>query len=181
MKPHLFVLAALVGLAGCQMQSEEEQLENAIRDGLANQGTVQEVNLVQQDENNLTGYAMIREASGRTGRLNCTAQRSDGTNFSWRCAPAIDEAALQDIENAIRQNLSAQAEVAEVDMQRANDDNHMAGYVLLRDGGGNELRVPCNATRDDVQTQMFNWRCGEDQGAEANAEGTPPAADGAAQ
>ncbi len=160
MRKGISTLGAFLALAGCQMSSEEDQLENAIREGLANQGAVEEVNLVRQNEDSLAGYAMIRDPSGRTGRLNCTAQRTEGINFAWQCAPAIDEAALQDIENAIRESLSAQGEVVEVDMQRANDDNHMNGFVRVRDAAGNEVRANCDAERS--QGANFNWRCGED-------------------
>ena len=158
MKKLSFTLVTLIALSGCT--SEEEQLENAIREGLANQGAVQEVNLIASDENNLTGYAMIRENSGREGRLNCTAQRGEGSNFNWRCSPAIDEATIQEMETAIRSTLAAQAEVVEVEMQRAGDDNHMTGHALLRDGAGNQLRVPCSAERS--QGANFNWSCGEE-------------------
>jgi hypothetical protein len=154
----LSVTLALLALAACA--SEEEQLENAIREGLANQGTVQEVNLTVSDENNLTGYAMIRENSGREGRLNCTAQRGEGSNFNWRCSPAIDEATLQEMETAIRTNLAAQGEVVEVDMQRGADDDHMTGHAVLRDGAGGEVRVPCSAER--TEGANFSWRCGEE-------------------
>ena len=158
MKKVFGTLAVLFALAGCA--SEEEQLENAIREGLANQGTVQEVDLAASDENNLTGYAVIRENSGRQGRLNCTAQRAEGSNFNWRCSPAIDEATTQEMETAIRTNLAAQAEVVEVEMRRAADDDHMTGHALLRDGSGGEVRVPCTAER--TQGANFSWRCGEE-------------------
>ena len=157
MKKLSISLAVLAAVTGCA--SEEEQLEDAIREGLANQGTVQEVNLTETDENNLTGYAMIRENSGREGRLNCTAQRGEGSNFNWRCSPAIDEATLQEVETAIRTNLAAQAEVVEVDLQRAGDDDHMTGHAVVRDGTGGEVRVPCSAER--IEGANFNWRCGE--------------------
>lgn len=161
---------ALFILAGCQFSSEEDQLENAIRDGLANQGTVQEVELTRQDENNMTGYAMIRENSGRSGRLNCTAQRSDGTNFQWRCSPAIDEQVLQEMETAIREHFVSQGtEVVQVDLQRANDDDNMSGYVIVRDGAGGEVRSPCSAQR--TQGANFNWQCGEGAGEGAPAPG----------
>ena len=167
MKNVIVALALLSVLAGCA--SEEEQLENAIREGLANQGTVQEVDLTVSDENNMTGFARIRENSGREGRLNCTAQRSEGSNFNWRCSPAIDEATLQEMETAIRTNLAGQAEVVEVDMQRAADDDHMSGHALLRDGSGAELRVPCSAER--AEGANFNWRCGEEAAAGGSGAG----------
>ena len=158
MKKLSVTLAALIALAGCS--SEEEQLENAIREGLANQGTVQEVDLTVSDENNLTGYAVIRENSGRQGRLNCNAQRGEGSNFNWRCSPAIDEATLQEMETAIRTNLAQRAEVIVVDIQRGGDDDHMTGQARVRDADGAEVQVPCSAER--TEGANFSWRCGEE-------------------
>lgn len=168
MKKTYVTLALLFALAGCA--SEEEQLENAIREGLANQGMVQEVDLTVSDENNMTGYAVIRENSGRQGRLNCNAQRSEGSNFNWRCSPAIDEATVQEMETAIRNNLAGQADVASVDMQRAGDDNHMTGHAVIRDGAGGEVRVPCTAER--TEGANFSWRCGEDAAAAGQGAAT---------
>ncbi|MDQ8754629.1 hypothetical protein RCO27_00145 [Sphingosinicella sp. LHD-64] len=155
----VIVMAALLGAAGCNMASEEDRLENSIREELGKQGTVQEVNLTRQDENNMVGYATIREHSGRSGRLNCTAQRTEGANFNWRCSPAIDQAVLDEMEGQIRTQLAQQADVAEVSLERAGDDNHMAGYVVVREGGG-ETRVPCTAER--TEGANFSWRCGEE-------------------
>lgn len=159
------VLTALLGAAGCNVVSEEDQLENAIREGLSNQGTVQEVNLTRQDENNINGYVAMQDTTGRQGRLNCTAQRTEGSNFSWRCAPAIDESVLRDMEGQIRERLSQQADVVGVDLQRAGDDNHMSGQATVRDGTGAEIQVPCTAER--TEGANFNWRCGEGEGAES--------------
>ncbi len=159
MKKGVTALAALLALSGCQISSEEDQLENAIAEALSNQGAVEEVNLVRADENNMTGYALIRDAEGRSGRLSCTAARTEGTNFDWRCSPVIDEGALQDIENSIRETMSARAEVIEVDMQRDGDDNRMAGFVRVRDLSGGEVRANCDAVRNEGGN--FNWRCGD--------------------
>lgn len=166
------ILTALLGVAGCSFGSEEDRLENAIREELTKQGNVQEVNLTRQDENTIAGYAMIREHSGRSGRLNCTAQRTEGSNFNWRCSPAIDQSVLDEMEGQIRTQLAAQGDVREVSLERAGDDNHMAGYVLIGDGAGGETRVPCSAER--TEGANFNWRCGEgEDGAEP-----APAGDG---
>lgn len=168
MKRMTIALGALVALAGCNIGSEEDRLENAIREELTKQGNVQEVNLTRQDENTIAGYAMIQEHSGRSGRLNCTAQRTEGSNFNWRCSPAIDQAVLDEIEGQIRTQLAGQADVREVSLERAGDDNHMAGYVLVGDGAGGEERVPCSAER--TEGANFNWRCGEDVVAPAGGE-----------
>ncbi|MDQ4086801.1 MAG: hypothetical protein M3177_02115 [Pseudomonadota bacterium] len=154
-----FLLGAALTIGGCTVASEEDQLENAIRENLANQGTVQEVQLTKQDENNMTGYVMIRENSGRSGRLNCTAQRSSGNNFNWRCSPAIDEQVLTEMENVIREELAKQATVVSVEMSRQGDDNHMSGFAVVRDEAGNEVRANCTAERDSTNTGSFNWEC----------------------
>jgi hypothetical protein len=166
MRKLAFCMFVALAVSGCTTSSEEEQLENAIRENLSNQGTVEEVELTKQDEDNLTGHVVLVEASGRRGRLNCTAQRRSGSNFDWRCSPAIDEQTLQEMENIIRTELSAQATVVEVDMRREGDDDHMSGHALLEDANGNPLRVTCTAERDSANVGMFNWQC-----APENAEG----------
>jgi hypothetical protein len=163
-------LGAAMTLTGCTVASEEDQLENAIRENLANQGTVQEVELTKTDENNMTGFVQIRENSGRSGRLACTAQRTTGSNFSWRCSPAIDEQVLTEMENVIRQELAKQATVVSVDMTRQNDDNHMSGTAVVRDQAGTEVRANCTAERDSTNIGSFNWECQPAEGA-APAEG----------
>lgn len=155
---------ALLMLAGCA--SEEDQLENAIRENLASRGTVKQVELTKSDDNNMTGFAVVQTATGE-GRMNCTAQRTEGSNFNWRCVPAIDEAMLTQMENTIRQSLSQQATVLAVDMSR-QDDDHMTGYAQVRDGDGTEGRVNCTAVRETGGTGNFNWEC-----APAGAEAAP--------
>ena len=162
MKRTALFLAIALAAGGCTGAGEEEQLENTIRENLSNQATVLEVDLTRQDENNLTGYAQIRETSGREGRLNCTATRSEGSNFNWRCSPAIDEPTLQEMETQIRQELANRAEVVEVDMRRAGDDNHMEGHAVVADGAGNQLRLNCTAER--TEGNRFNWECNPQEG-----------------
>jgi len=146
---------ALLMLAGCA--SEEDQLENAIRENLASRGTVKQVELTKSDDNNMTGFAVIQTATGE-GRMNCTAQRTQGANFNWRCVPAIDEAMLTQMENTIRQSLSEQATVLAVEMSR-QDDDHMTGHAQVRDRNGTEGRVNCTAARETGGTGNFNWEC----------------------
>ena len=169
----LFLLAgAALAVAGCEMESNENRLENAIRESLANQQTtVDSIEMTEQEDGNMTGYAMVREASGRSGRLNCNAHK-EGDQFNFRCSPAIDEAVLTEMEGLIRTELSQQAEVMEVDMQRHNDDNHMRGHVVVGDGAGNQARLACTAERDSANIGTFNWQCAP--------EGAPAAAGGAA-
>jgi len=159
MKKIAIGLATMLSLSGCNMPSDEEVLENAIRTELAQQGTVDAVNLVRQDENRITGHVDMRDATGRQGRLNCTAERTEGRSFDWRCLSAIDEGVLQEMETEVRQRMAQEGEVVEVDMQRGVDDDNMTGYVVLRDSAGTELRLPCRAVRD--AEGLFGWRCGQ--------------------
>ena len=147
-----------LALAGCQVQNEEEQLEEAIRNNLSAQGNVLNVDLTPSGENNMTGFVDIRQNNGREGRLACTAQRTEGSNFSWRCSPAITEQVVVEMEGNIRQNLAQQGEVVQVDLTR-QDDNRMTGYAIVRDQAGNEIRTNCTATRDAANIGTFNYEC----------------------
>lgn len=168
--------AAWIGLAlmagACTMESEENQLENAIRDNLANQASVEgveQVEMAKQEDGNFTGHAMIRERGRpRANRVNCNAQRT-GDTFNFRCSPAIDEAVLTEMEGIIRRTLSEQAQVVDVQMQRQNDDNHMTGHAIVADGGGNQARLACTAERDSANVGQFQWQCAP-PGAEAETD-----------
>ena len=37
-----------------------------------------DVEMTKQDDENFTGFALIRDRNGREGRLNCTARRTTG-------------------------------------------------------------------------------------------------------
>jgi hypothetical protein len=172
-----FVLLAGAALtfSGCNLESDENRLENAIRENLANQQTnVQSIEMTQGEDGNMTGFAMVREANGRSGRLNCTAFRQ-GDNYNFNCSPAIDEAVLTEMEGLIRRELEQQAEVIEVDMQRHNDDNHMRGHIVVGDGAGNRAQLACTAERDSTNIGTFNWQCapggGEAAGGKEGGEG----------
>jgi len=156
---------ALLMLAGCA--SEEDQLENAIRENLASRGTVKQVELTKTDNDNMNGFAVVQTATGE-GRMNCSAQRTSGSNFNWRCVPTIDEAMLTQMENTIRQSLAEQVTVLAVDMSR-RDDDHMTGYAQVRDGDGDEGRVNCTATRETGGNGNFNWECAPPAAAPAEA------------
>ena len=147
-----------LALSACQMQSEEDQLEEAIRNNLSAQGNVTAVELTRTDDNNMTGYVDINQTNGRSGRLACTAQRTEGRNFNWHCTPAITEQVVQEMEGNIRTNLAQQGEVVSVDLSR-QDDNHMTGFAVVRDQMGNEIRTNCTATRDSANVGTFNYQC----------------------
>lgn len=160
-------------LAGCQVQSEEDMIEGSIRNTLSNQGNIQEVEITKQDQDNFSGFAVVRDTNGQTNRLNCTARRGadKGSNFDWRCLPTIDEATLTNVENAIRQDLSQRGNVTQVEMTR-QDDSNMTGFADLQDSSGNRYRSNCTAQRERETSTNFDWRCGP---AEPAGAGAPPA------
>jgi hypothetical protein len=168
MKAIVVALGLGLALAGCTIQSEEDQLEDSIRNNLSSQGNVLNVELTRSDENNMTGFVDIRENDGREGRLACTAQRTEGSHFQWRCSPAITEQVVQELEGQIRTNLSQQGQVMQVDLTR-QDDNRMTGYSIVRNPAGNEVRMNCTATRDTANIGSFNWECVPGDQAQAAA------------
>ena len=158
MKALAISLGLALAVTACTVESEEDQLENAIRNQLASQGNVLNVELTRQDDNNMNGFADIRDNEGREGRLNCSARRTEGTNFQLNCLPAITEQIVQEMENNIRTNLAQQAEVLQVDLNR-QDDMRMTGHALVRAQDGTEVRAACTATRQNPSSRMFNWEC----------------------
>jgi len=170
MKTFFIPLGLGLLVAGCNISSEEDQLENSIRANLGAQGNVQQVELTRQDENNLSGFAVVRDSSGIEGRYSCTAQRTQGTNFNWRCNQQIDDQVITRVENEIRQNLARQAEVVQIELSR-QDDNRMTGYALLRGADGSEVRTNCTATRSAENAANFDYQCApEGQGAAPAAQ-----------
>jgi hypothetical protein len=162
MKAFAISLGLALAAAGCTVQSEEDQLENQIRNQLAGQGNVLDVQLTRQDENNMTGFADIRDNQGNQGRLNCSARRTEGTRFQLNCLPAITDQIVQEMENSIRTQLSAQSEVLEVDLSR-QDDMRMTGFARVRAPDGGEVRANCSVTRQNPSSRQFNWECNQSQ------------------
>ena len=64
-----------------------QNIENTIRERLAQQAEVLEVDLSRQDDMNMTGFARLRGPNGEEVRTNCTATRDNpnSMNFNWRC------------------------------------------------------------------------------------------------
>lgn len=71
-----------------------DQVQTSIREQLAAQGlTVTQVQMARRDDDTLAGHAMVRDASGNQGQINCTSSRnaSDG-RFGLNCEGAEDAA-----------------------------------------------------------------------------------------
>jgi hypothetical protein len=188
MRALLVSLGAAALLAGCA-GSDEQQMENAIRNGLASQGDVQQVHLTRQADGNMSGFAVFRGRDGNVVRVNCTANRTQGREFAWRCAaPARSPQALENMKNQIRQSYAGEATVLQVEMSW-QDDNHMTGFVMLRDRAGNEGRHLCTAARDAANPANFPWRCApegvasapQDEQSPTGQEATPGGAEDGGQ
>jgi hypothetical protein len=72
-----------------------DNMEGTIRQSLAQQGEVREVELTRQDDMRMTGHAVVRGGDGEEVRANCTVTRENeaSNHFNWRCAPADSPAA----------------------------------------------------------------------------------------
>lgn len=151
-------LGGALALAGCTMASDEDRMENAIREELSKNGTVKQVEMTRQGDN-MTGFAEVRAADGSEGRLNCTAtpDAAKASSYNWRCLPAIDQRMVDNMKTTIRQSLSQQGEVVELELAR-QDDMRMTGHAVVR-GDGEEVRADCTVTRENEASNHFNWRC----------------------
>jgi hypothetical protein len=175
MRAVLVSLGAAALLAGCA-GSDEQQMENAIRAGLGNSGQVQQVDLTPQADGNLTGFAVIRGQGGNELRVNCSANRTQGREYAWRCTPpARNPQVLENLKTLIRQSYAGQATVLNIELTW-QDDDHITGFVALRDSAGNEGRHLCTATRDPANPQNVPWRCAAEDGA-SSAQAAEPAAE----
>ena len=146
----------LLATAGCQVQSEEDMIEGSIRNTLSSQGNIQEVEITKQGEDNFSGFAVVRDARGQNNRLNCTASRNadKAANFDWRCLPTVDETTLTNVETAIRESLSQQSNVRQVDMSR-QDDSNMTGFAVLQLADGSRGAVDLHReTRERDQREL---------------------------
>src|SRR3954447_13014001 len=67
-----------------------DNMKNTIRQSLAQQGEVVELELARQDDMRMTGHAIVRGGDGEEVRANCTVTRENeaSNHFTWRCAPA---------------------------------------------------------------------------------------------
>ena len=72
-----------------------DNMEGTIRQSLAQQGEVREVELSRQDDMRMTGHAVVRDGTGNDVRANCAVTRENeaSNRFTWRCTPADSGAA----------------------------------------------------------------------------------------
>ena len=169
MKTCSIALASALALAACSSPSDEEQLAGTIRESLASQGTVQQVEMKKQPNGGMAGFVMIKEANGRVGRLNCTAAALGNSKYDWKCAPAIDEKTLREMEAVMRTELEKRGPVVQLEMKKAGDDNHMVGTALVKDESGEEFHLACTAERGEGKGASFTWNCADASDAETNA------------
>jgi hypothetical protein len=163
-------------------------MEDEVRNLLSSRGNVQEADLAEGNDGNMTGHATVAAASGQSTRYNCSATKTgEGTRYNINCVPAIDEAMLQAIEGDIRRTYEQRgAQIVEVDMQKQGEDN-MRGHLVARDEMGNQARLNCTARRNTADNQ-FPWECvpegeaatggGGNAGGQAAPAGGKPGAGG---
>jgi hypothetical protein len=173
MKKMAIFLGCTIAVVGCAMSSDEDQMENAIREELTKNGsTVNEVEMTREGDN-MVGFAEIRSADGSGGRLRCNAtpDTTKSGSYNWRCVPAIDQRVIDQMKDTIRQDLARQAEVRSIELTR-QDDMHMTGQAVLTDGNGNEVRTNCTVTRENEGSNHFNYQCNPaDSGTDAAPAG----------
>lgn len=65
-------------------------MKNTIRQSLAQQAEVREVELTRQDDMRMTGHVLLRARNGNEVRANCSATRENeaSNQFNWRCDAA---------------------------------------------------------------------------------------------
>jgi len=172
MRKSAIYMACVLAAAGCSMSSDEDRMENAIREELAKNGTVNQVEMTREGDN-MVGFAEVRAADGSEGRLRCNAtpDTTKAGNYNWRCVPAIDQRVIDQMKDTIRQDLARQATVRTIELTR-QDDMRMTGYALLTDANGNEVRTNCTVTRENETSNHFSYNCNPaDNAAGAASEG----------
>ena len=169
MKTIAICLGCALTIAGCTMESDENRMANAIRAELSKNATVSQVEMTRQGDN-MVGFAEVRSADGSEGRMTCTATPDTikAGSYNWRCLPAIDQRMVDNMKTTIRQSLSQQGEVRELELSR-QDDMRMTGHAIVRGGDGGQVRATCTATRENEASNHFNWTCDAPQ-AEGGAK-----------
>ncbi len=147
MRKTSLVIGAALALAACS--SDAEQVENSIRETLGNEATVEQVEMNQQSDGNMIGYAVVRDKEGRRSSMNCDAHPQSGDKYAWKCAPRIDAETEKDISDTMRARLAGSGEVLEMTMKRKDDDNHMAGKARVKTPDGAEHVLNCTAARQE--------------------------------
>jgi hypothetical protein len=150
MKGFALLLGGTLLIAGCT-EAEGPFVDNLVRgaaaDAAGNGSNVQEVRMTRQDDGTYSGFAMARGADNQVGRFNCTARRTEGRNYQARCARALDEVVLNQLEAEVRQSFTSQGVTVLAIELTAQDDNHVTGYADVREPSGAEGRLPCAGTR----------------------------------
>lgn len=147
---------------GCTIETPQSRTENAIREGLATYGAVEQVEMTEREDNSFAGMAVVRDAAGIESRLRCETVRGDGEGRQgrWTCTTPLDEEGLQGIENNIRAYWTQRGgNVLDVDMQRGEDNDNMTGYAVVQAPNGETRRLACTATRAEGVSTDFNWVC----------------------
>ena len=164
-------------LAGCNRATEEQLVEGTVNGVLAQQGTVQQLDLTKGADNNYSGPASIRRADGVIVRMNCTARRAaTAGNFDILCGQVLDQALIDELKTAMRASLAAQnVTVTQIELTR-QDEDHATGFAMASNAGGQTIRLTCRAARQ--ADGRFNGGCEQDVApAQAAAPAEEPPAE----
>lgn len=173
MKGFALLLGGTLLIAGCG-EAEGPLVSNLVRDTLAPNGNVQQVEMTKQGDNNFSGYGNVRLANGATTRFNCTATRR-GNTYTAQCRQAIDQALLDELKTSLRQSFTGQGlTVVALELSR-QDDDHVTGHVDLRGPDGSEARLPCAGTREANGRVPVECRAPAQAAQPAPAEPAQPA------
>jgi hypothetical protein len=177
MKGFALLLGGTLLIAGCG-QAEGPFVNKLVRDTLAPNGNVQQVEMTKQSDNSYSGFATVRLASGATTRFSCTAHRQgNSNNYEARCRQTLDQALLDELKGDLRRSFTSQGlTVLQLELTR-QDEEHVTGYADVRDANGGEARLPCSGTREATGRVPVQCRAPTTQTAQPPAEeGPQPAA-----
>ena len=161
---NLAILMIGLSLAAAQRADTEDEalVEGSMREQLSRQGQIVQLEMIQRNADYLDGFAIVRDAEGVEGRVDCTARRTEGDSFQWDCLPVITDPILRHMERQIRASLVQQVEVLELALGR-QDDQRMLGNARLRTREGRVIAARCTAVREDPRSRTFNWECVPDE------------------
>lgn len=154
MKAVVISLGAVILLAGCNSNSEQQLVENGVRAQLSAQGNVTQVSMTKQADGGWQGFALVRAADGHEARVNC---RTDA-NGRGSCRQVIDQQLIDQTTATLRQQYTSRGfTVIQANMAKENEDL-IAGDAIVREPGGDELSVHCTAPRDQT-SGLFGLNC----------------------
>jgi hypothetical protein len=148
MKRFALLLGGTLLAAGCN-SGEGPFVNNLVREAVAPNGNVQQVEMTKQGDNSYSGFATVRVANGQLTRFICTASRQGSSStYEARCLQVIDQAVIDELKQNIRRSFTSQGvTVLRLELTPQGEDR-VTGYADVREPSGAEGRLPCAGARD---------------------------------